>query len=260
MVELGTACSPRRIECVATIDLSKRTRLCQSHKVRFRARPASKSAAQIQQEVLRELNWDTRIEEAEIGVIVNGGVVTLTGNVSSYGTKLAAQEAAHRVAGVLDVANEIEVVVPGAKARIDTEIAQAVRNALEWDVMVNDERIRSTVANGWVTLEGTVTSLYEREDVERAVCRLAGVRGVTDQIVVTGPSINSDVVQKLIEEALERRAARAAHHMKIGVSDGIVNLTGSVSSWAEKRAILGAISHAPGIQAVNDDLLVDPLR
>jgi osmotically-inducible protein OsmY len=219
----------------------------------------TKSDAQIQQEVLRELKWDTRVEATEVGVIVDGGVVTLTGKVSSYAKKLAAQEAAHRVAGVLDVANDIEVVISGGKSRTDAEIAQAVRRALEWDVWVKDERIRSTVTNGWVTLEGTVASLYEREDVERAIRRLAGVRGVTDQIVVSGPSINSDKVQKLIEEALERRAARAAHRVKVSVSDGIVNLKGQVRSWAEKRAILGAVSHAPGIRAVNDSLSVDLL-
>ena len=224
-----------------------------------RTKPATKSDAQIQQEVLRELKWDSRVEETEVGVIVDGGVVTLTGNVGSYAKKLAALEATHRVIGVLDVADEIQVVVPGGKLRTDTEIAQAVRNALEWDAMVKDDRLRSTVSNGWVFLEGTAESLYEREDVERAVRRLAGVRGVTDNILVTGPTVNSDAVQNLIEEALERRADRIAHRIKVKVSDGVVCLEGRVRSWAEKRAVLGAVSHAPGIKSVNDDLMIDPL-
>jgi len=224
-----------------------------------RAKTETKSDAQIQQEVLRELKWDTRVEETEIGVIVDQGVVTLTGNVSSYGKKLAALKAAHRVAGVLDVADEIQVVLPGGKTRTDAEIAQAVRNSLEWDVMVNDERIRSTVTKGWVYLDGTVETLYEREDVERAIRRLAGVRGVTDRLVVAGPSVKPDVVQRAIEEALERRAGRVAHRLKVSVSDGTVTLKGWVRSWAEKRAVLGAVSHAPGVCAVNDDLILDPL-
>ena len=224
-----------------------------------RTKPATKSDAQIQQEVLRELKWDSRVEETEIGVIVDDGIVTLTGNVGSYAKKLAALEATHRVVGVLDIADEIKVVVLGSRPRSDTEIAQAVRHALEWDAMVKDDRIRSTVSNGWVFLEGTAESLYEREDVERAVRRLAGVRGVTDQIIVTGPTINSGVVQKLIEEALERRADRIAHHIKVSVSDGDVRLEGRVRSWAEKRAVLGVVSHAPGIKAVTDGLMIDPL-
>ena len=68
-----------------------------------------KTDSEIQQGVLRELKWDTRVEETEVGVGVNRGVVTLTGTVSSWAKKMAAQEAAHRVAGVLDVANDIQV-------------------------------------------------------------------------------------------------------------------------------------------------------
>lgn len=146
------------------------------------AKMQTKSDSQIQQEVLRELKWDTRVEETEVGVTVERGIVTLTGTLASYGKKLAAQEAAHRVFGVLDVANDIQVRVPGNMARTDAEIAQALRSALEWDVWVDQERIKSTVSNGWVTLEGDVGLFREREDVERVVRRLTGVRGLTNKI------------------------------------------------------------------------------
>jgi osmotically-inducible protein OsmY len=73
----------------------------------------AKSDAEIQRDVLRELAWDPRVEQAEIGVEVRHGVVTLSGTVSSWGKRVAAEEAAHRVAGVLDVANEVQVKVPG---------------------------------------------------------------------------------------------------------------------------------------------------
>ena len=116
----------------------------------------TKTDSQIQQDVLRELKWDTRVEETDVGVEVDRAVVTLTGTVSSYAKRMAAQEAAHRVAGVLDVVNDIQVHLPGSLARTDTEIAQAVRHALEWDVVVPDTQIRSTVSDGWVTLEGDV--------------------------------------------------------------------------------------------------------
>src|SRR6266508_6461375 len=125
-----------------------------------------KSDAQIHQDVLRQLRWDSRVDDTEVGVAVDQGVVTLTGTVASYAKKLAAQEAAHRVTGVLDVADDIRVKVPGSLGRTDTEIAQAVRHALEWNVMVPDTHITSTVTDGWVTLEGGVNLLREREDAE----------------------------------------------------------------------------------------------
>jgi osmotically-inducible protein OsmY len=223
------------------------------------AKMQMKTDAQLQQEVLRELKWDTRVEENEIGVAVDRGVVSLSGAVDSYAEKLAAQEAAHRVFGVLDVANDIDVRMPGALARTDTDIAKAVRSALEWDIWVPEERITSTVANGWVTLEGNVNVLREREDAERAIRRLAGVRGVTNRIEVKRVNIHAEDLREAIEEALERRAEREARRIKVEVHDNEVSLSGCVRSWAEKRAILGIVSHAPGVRSVNESLFVDPM-
>src|SRR6476646_2395134 len=92
-----------------------------------------KTDTQIHHDVLEELKWDSRVDETEVGVEVDSGVVTLTGTVTSWAKRMAAQEAARRVIGVLDVANDITVKVPGGRGRTDTEVAQAVRRALEWD-------------------------------------------------------------------------------------------------------------------------------
>ncbi|HZS06516.1 MAG TPA: BON domain-containing protein [Blastocatellia bacterium] len=211
---------------------------------------------QIKQEVQRELRWDTRVEETEVGVTVSKGAITLTGTVGSYARKLAAQEAAFRVHGVLDVANDIQVKLPGSHARTDTEIAKAVRHALEWDVLVPDDHIRSTVSDGWVTLEGDVVTISEREDAERAVRYLQGVKGVHNRIIIKPPEIRRDDVRGVIEEALERRADRLADRIRVSVFDGEVTLSGHVHSWAEKRAVIGAVSHTPGVHAVNDRLLI----
>lgn len=219
----------------------------------------TKSDSAIQQDVLRELKWDTRVEETEVGVIVNKGIVTLTGIVSGYGKKMAAEEAAHRVAGVLDVANDIEVRTLDSFDPTDTQIAKAVRNALDWNIWVPADRIRSTVSDGWVTLEGTVSQFSEREDPERTIQHLRGVRGVTNRITVSGPKVKPEKVRSMIEEALERRAEREAKRINIEIDDGTVTLSGRVKSWAEKQAILGVVSHAPGVQAVDEKLFVDPL-
>ena len=194
---------------------------------------AVKTDAQIQQDVLKELDWDPRVEETEVGVSVQHGVVTLSGTVTSWAKRMAAQEAAHRVAGVLDVANDIVVKVPGGLGRSDTEIAHAVRNALEWDVFVPDQDIQSTVSNGWVTLTGMVETVSEREDAARAVRNLVGVRGVDNQITVRQLRVAPERIRAAIEEALERRAEREARRIDVTVSpDGEVTLAGHVRSWA----------------------------
>jgi len=217
-----------------------------------------KSDREIQQDVLRELRWDSRVAATDVGVAVNKGIVTLTGTVNSYAKRLAAREAAHRVSGVLDVAEDIQVKSPGTLERNDTEIARAVRVALTWDAFVAEEKIRSTVTDGFVTLEGEVSTLREKEDAEAAIRNLAGVQGVRNRLFVAAVKADPVKLRESIEEALERRAEREAERIRVRVADGTVVLEGKVRTWPEKQAILGAVSHAPGVREVKDKLTVNP--
>jgi osmotically-inducible protein OsmY len=217
-----------------------------------------KTDAEVQQDVIRELKWDTRVDETDVGVEVDNGIITLTGTVSSWGKRLAAEEAAHRVRGVLDVANDIVVKVPGTGGRTDTEIAQAVRNALVWDVFVPDTRIQSTVSDGVVALKGDVDSWIQRDDAERVVRNLAGVRGMRNDIVVKPPKVAASEVRKSIENALDRQAEREAERIRLEVLDGKVTLFGTVHSWTERQAVVGAAKGTPGVRSVDDKLRIEP--
>jgi osmotically-inducible protein OsmY len=217
-----------------------------------------RSDRDLKQRLLRELKWDSRLPWASINVEVNDAVATLTGSVSSYAQKVAAQEAAHRVVGVLDVANDIEVKPIDDFVRSDTDIARAVRSALEWDALVPDEQIQSTVSDGRVTLEGEVNCWRERTDAERVIRRLTGVVGVTNKINIRKQAVNENRLREEIEEALETRADREAERLRIEVHDGAVDLWGRVHSWQERRAVLGSISHVPGVTQVRDHLRIDP--
>src|SRR6516164_7665721 len=162
---------------------------------------------EIQKSVLDELKWDGRVLATDVGVEVNKGVVTLTGSVESYAKRVAAQEAAHRVRGVLDVANDIQIRVPESSGRTDTEIAQAVRQALEWNVFVPQERIHSTVSKGLVTLTGTVDRWAQRDEAQHAVSTLLGVVSVINNIKVLPLEHPApEKVRETIDQALARRA------------------------------------------------------
>ena len=216
-----------------------------------------KSDAEIQQDVIRELKWESRVDETDVGIEVDGGIVTLTGRVSSWAKKLAAAEAAHRVFGVLDVANEVHVQVTGEHS--DTDIAKAVRDALRWDVLVPGEKIASTVENGIITLTGTVGTVAQREDAVRAVRNLSGVRAVSDRITVVPVKVAPADVKRAIEEALERQVEREAKRIVVTVTDGNVVLSGDVRSWAERLAVAGAAGSIPGVQKVDVRLRVSSL-
>jgi osmotically-inducible protein OsmY len=217
-----------------------------------------KSDSQIKADVTNELKWDSRVDETDVGIQVRDGIVTLVGTVNVYAKKIAAREAAHRVHGVLDVVDELQVKVPGIGARTDTELARAVRDALEWDAFVPDEKITSTVSLGIVTLEGLVQTWAQRADADRVIRGLMGVRGVINQISVSAKPIDQMRMKNDIEEALERQAEREARRISISVKDGVVTLSGRIRSWAEKNAIDRVVGFAPGVRRVNDQLVVDP--
>jgi osmotically-inducible protein OsmY len=215
-----------------------------------------KSDGQIQQEVLQELDWDTRVEATDVGVEVDSGVVTLTGTVANYATKLAAREAAHRVSGVLDVVDDVQVHVSDEFGRTDTDLAQAVRHALTWDIFVPEAQIQTTIADGWVTLMGEVDRWADRVAAEKAVENLIGVRGVTNRISVDAPALNAPTVRAAIEQALDRRAERESNRIGVAVDHGRVVLTGRVQSRAELQAIEATVAHTRGVREVENHLQV----
>jgi osmotically-inducible protein OsmY len=217
-----------------------------------------KSDHQVKSDVLNELKWDSRVDETEVGVQVKDGIVTLTGHVSAYPKKMAAREAAHRVHGVLDVVDELSVKLPTVWERTDEDVAKAVRHALRWDVFVPEDKITSTVSKGVVTLEGQVNTWTQRHDAERAVRRLTGVKSVADEIVIAPKPVDAAEIKRQIEEALERQAEREAKRIGVNVRDGVVTLSGTVRSWAERNAVERVATYAPGVKRVDDRTTVDP--
>jgi osmotically-inducible protein OsmY len=218
---------------------------------------STRTDEEIQRDVLEELKWDSRVQPNEIGVAVKDSIVALTGWVDSYLKKISAEEAAHRVPGVKAVVNDIEVRLPGSAERTDADLAKAVIDALKWDAAIPADKIDVTVSKGWVTLKGEVDYAFHKREAERVVERIAGVKGVTNLIVVRSHPSPTDLKER-IEQALIRNAETDARNITVEVQGSKVILRGTVRSYAEKVAAEETAWESPGVTDVENDIVVSP--
>jgi osmotically-inducible protein OsmY len=212
-----------------------------------------KTNAQLQRDVMDELQFEPSVDPSNIGVTAKDGIVTLTGKVSSYAEEYAATQAAERVTGVKAVTDEMKVDLPSFHQRDDSDVAQAALNALKWHVWVPKDAIKVKVDQGWITLEGTVDYQFQKQAAEDAVQNLTGVTGVTNLITLKAVAAPSDIKVK-IENALKRAAELDGERINVEVDGNKVTLTGNVSSWAERDEAERAAWSATGVWDVDDEL------
>lgn len=206
--------------------------------------------------VIDELEFDPSIDAADIGVAAENGVVTLSGHVSDYIQKIAAERATWRVKGVKGIAQRIEVRLPGDKRQNDDEIAQRALNILAWNTVVPKNCVRVKVSDGWVTLSGDVRWNYQREAAANEIWKLGGVKGVTNSIQLQSMVQVGDVKQR-IQDALKRHAEVEADEVHVDVrEDGMIRLDGRVENWRELQAVKRAVWSAPGVQSIDDHLVI----
>ena len=194
---------------------------------------AMRTDSEIKKDVEDELRWDPDIDATDVGVAVHNGVVALTGFVRSYMQKTQAERDAKRVAGVMAVANDIEVRLPYINKRPDPEIARDAAQNLQNELPYSSQFIKVTVNGGSLTLEGALEWNYQRERAEKAVRAVRGVIGVTDDIMLE-PRVAASDVKRKIEDALKRSAELDASRISVEAMSSTVTLRGSVRSWAER--------------------------
>jgi osmotically-inducible protein OsmY len=216
-----------------------------------------RSDSDIRRDVEDELRWDPEIDATDIAVSVKNGVVTLAGFVHSYMQKYEAEADAKRVAGVVAVANDLEVRLPDFDERPDPDIAREAVDRIKSELPFAWDRTRVVVKSGWVTLEGEVEWNYQRERAEDAVRRVRGVKGITNFIEVK-PRVGPSEIRRKIEEALRRAAEIDASRITVETVGSEVILRGTVRSWAERQEAERAAWSAPGVARVDNRIIISP--
>lgn len=214
-----------------------------------------KTDAKIKLDVQDELSWEPSIDETKIGVAVDEGIVTLSGEVDNFSKKLAAEKAAKRVSGVKGVAEDIVVKYPSSIDKSDTDIAKAAVEALEWHSSVPDNAVIVKVENGWVYLTGEVKWSYQKYSASNAIKNLVGVKGVSNNIKLK-QTVKPVLVKDTIEEAFERSARIDAKSIVVTADGSTVTLSGKVHSIKEKEEAEKAAYRAPGVLDVVNKLKI----
>jgi osmotically-inducible protein OsmY len=209
----------------------------------------------LQRDVGEELQWEPQVTATGIGVEVKGGVVTLSGEVSSYAEKWYAERAAQRVSGVSALTVDLKVKLPNLGGRTDVDIARSAENVLEWSTSVPNGAIKVMVEKGYVTLSGDVDWQYQRLAAADSVRFLMGVTGVSDQIGIK-PSIKLNTVKMDIETALKRAASADAKKISVRVDGSEITLSGTVRNWSEREAAMNAAWATPGVRLVVDQMTI----
>jgi osmotically-inducible protein OsmY len=214
--------------------------------------------SELQSAVMQELEFDPQVDAAHIGVSAKDGAVTLTGHVASYSEKLAAVRAAERVYGVKAVADEIKVKLPASDVRDDTDIAADIARELQWNTLVPDT-VEAEVRDGVVVLRGEVEWGYQRDAAERAVRHIKGVSGISNMITVKPRAkLEPSEVQRRVAEAIKRMADLDSRSIWAETTNGTVHLHGTVHSFYERKLAEESAKAAPGVQQVENHIVVVP--
>lgn len=210
---------------------------------------------EIQRNIRDRLSWDVRVDPVEIQVEVENGAVTLAGQVPTYVGRSAAFDAAWSVAGVREVRNGLTVKRLAESGAIpsDAEVQERISNLIAWNPSIDEKEISVKVADGLVRLEGAVNAHWKRDYVQELAANVLGVADIRNEIaVVPGMSMSDKDLAREVIAKLERNTLVDADQIEVRTDDGIVTLSGKVSTRTQRQAAVEATSRTLGVREVRD--------
>ncbi len=195
------------------------------------------------------------------------GEVTLEGQVASEQVKSVAGAIAQDTSSVKQVHNNLSVN-PSTERNpdrehlgervADLEIQTLVTDALSKNADLAEKHIATVVKNKTVTLSGTVQSVSQRYTADQIAWQVVGVQGLTDNLSVTDapaePESADNKLARRVEFALYSTKAISLKTVQIHADNGVVTLTGTVLSRAEKLLAENTAKSVEGVRKVVNSL------
>jgi len=216
----------------------------------------------IKKEIIEHLFWDSRVNAANVKVVVINSVVTLSGTVDSIKARIAGEQDAWSIEGVTQVNNVLRVGYQNKdRLRSDAQIKSQVEKALLWIGDIAGDEIEVEVSKGIVLLKGVVDSYWKKEETEETVSKIFGVRSVDNHLtIVPTDDFQDKEIAEDIQRAVDRNLMLKAAQVQIKVEDSIVSLSGQISSQFARRQAREIAAHTAGVRDVKDELkLVVPV-
>lgn len=230
--------------------------------------------------VFAEASTDHKIEDAakasynyrtvldnRVSVKSQDGRVTLTGSVEDDGARRLAADTVENLPGVVSVDNQLKLD-NATPEQSDSWMAVKIRSRLLMKSNVSASTTKVSTNDGVVTLTGTADSLAQKELTEAYAKDIDGVKSVKNEIVVKennstaaanktiGETIDDASITSQVKYALLHHRSTSALKTKVTTTNGVIRVTGDVSSDAEKDLVTKLAGDVRGAKSVTNDMVV----
>jgi osmotically-inducible protein OsmY len=216
---------------------------------------------EIKNDIVQKLYWSDFQDASRIIINVSLGEVTLEGMVNSYKAREAAVKYALSVHGVSSVINKLAVVNRQQNSVIDDYIKTRIISLLNYNSYFEIQDIHIGVTNGTVKLEGTIDALWKKTVVNDIIGNINGVEAIQNNLtVVPAEEVADEKISEEIKDAIVRGVGIKVEGMVIDVTNGVVTLSGALTSWEIYNAIYTAVLFTTGVKDVIDKLIIKNLQ
>lgn len=197
---------------------------------------------------------------------VDNGQVILSGDVKTLDEKIKIEKEVAKIEGIKSIDNEIVVNDMKSSGRSDEEIGQEIFNTLKsgWFSKGYD-KVTFEINNGRVMLLGRVEKLDDKNNIEKSLRKIEGIREINNQIAIAGEKSSDNMVMrsdkeidKDIKNMIKSNASgKESDKIAFAVNNGVVTITGSVNSANDKMKIEKKLLKINGIKKIDNRLTVN---